>query len=222
VVATRKHRALCGCVLGGVLVLAGCSSPQTTPLPAATQVTRAGNATPTLVILGPQPVATALPTPTSEPLSTPTTGAQGSGFAKPPKIGGEAADFTLLDLDGNEVTLSSLRGKVVLLNFFATWCPPCNAELPHLMALYEEYKEQGFEVLAVDQLEPGDTVRRFVAEYKIPFTVLLDSSALASRLYNVRSIPRSLFINADGVIEIDHLGYMSEEVLRGYIEQMLE
>jgi peroxiredoxin len=182
------------------LALGGCGAPA------------AGEhaATPTLKLAGPQPATT----PTKRPTVATTAGL--------PRIGGEAADFLLPDLAGNEVALSDLRGKVVLLNFFATWCPPCNAELPHLMAQYEEYQDQGLEVVAVDQAEARATVKRFVAENKIPFTVLLDTNATTSRLYNARSIPRSLFIDAEGIIRIDHVGYMSEDVLRGYIEQMLE
>ena len=194
-------------MLCATLVLSGCASSDT---PASQPTTE----TPTILLVA-QPPATTQPTPTP-------TAEQVGYTGKMVKFGGAAVDFTLPDPSGNDVTLSDYSGKIVLLNFFATWCPPCNAELPGLIALYDEYQDQNLQVVAVSTGESRYTVQNFCDENEIPFTVLVDTTSNISRTYNARSIPRSFFISEEGTIEIDHVGYMSEEVLRGYIEQMLE
>jgi peroxiredoxin len=109
------------------------------------------------------------------------------------------ADFTLTDLEGRPWKLADLKGKVVLLNFWATWCPPCNRELPDLQALYEKYKDQGFVVLAVSDEEAGK-VKPFIAKRKLTYPVLLDPGRKVNDLFEIEGIPKSFVYDRDGKI----------------------
>ena len=109
----------------------------------------------------------------------------------------EHANFTLTSLDGQRWTLRSLRGKVVLVNFWATWCPPCRKEMPDLDALYKKYKNQGFVVLAISDEQPG-TVRSFLAKHKVAYPVLLDPGDLIHKRFGVDGIPKSYLYDRDG------------------------
>lgn len=112
-----------------------------------------------------------------------------------------AYDFTLPSLEGDKISLSSLRGKWVFLNFWATWCGPCVVEMPMMNKLYNELKNEPFEMIAVSIDEaPADKVKRFAKELEIDFTVLLDRSNDAARQYGIISIPFTLIINPKGEI----------------------
>src|SRR5437763_6436522 len=102
----------------------------------------------------------------------------------------QQADFTLSDLQGNPWHLRDLKGKVVLVNFWATWCPPCRKEMPDLQALYDKYKDQGFVVLSISD-EDAAKVQPFITERKITYPVLLDSTRKINDLYRVEGIPKS-------------------------------
>lgn len=106
-------------------------------------------------------------------------------------------DFTLNDLDGKPWTLKSLRGKVVVVNFWATWCPPCRKELPDLQALYDRFKGQGLVVLGVTD-EEISKVQPFVTEHKMTYPVLLDPGRKVNQLFDIQGIPRSLFYDRNG------------------------
>jgi peroxiredoxin len=101
-----------------------------------------------------------------------------------------SADFTLRDLSGKEWSLGTLRGKVVLVNFWATWCPPCRKEMPDLGSLYERFRKQGFVVLAISD-EEGDKVATFVKEQNVHYPVLLDADRKVNELFGVEGIPKS-------------------------------
>jgi thiol-disulfide isomerase/thioredoxin len=118
-----------------------------------------------------------------------------------PEKGFVAPDFTLEMLDGPETTLSDLRGQVVLINFWATWCPPCRAEMPAIQEVYNRYRDQGFVVLAVDLGESDARVRGFVEEMELTFSILMDRNEDVSQLYRVRSIPTTYFVDREGVIQ---------------------
>lgn len=107
------------------------------------------------------------------------------------------ANFTLMGLDGRAWTLRGLRGRVVLVNFWATWCPPCRKEMPDLDALYKKFKDQGFIVLAISDEQP-DTVRSFLAKHKVSYPVLLDPSDVVHQRFNVDGIPKSYLYDRDG------------------------
>lgn len=109
----------------------------------------------------------------------------------------EQADFTLTDLQGKNWQLKSLQGKVVLVNFWATWCPPCRKEMPDLEALYQRYSEQGLVILAISD-EGRDKVASFIADYKITYPVLLDADRKVSELFEVDGLPKSLVYDRDG------------------------
>jgi peroxiredoxin len=109
----------------------------------------------------------------------------------------EHANFTLTSLDGEKWTLHDMRGKVVLVNFWATWCPPCRKELPDLDALYKKYRNQGFVVLAISDEQP-DTVRSFLSKHKVAYPVLLDPGDLIHKRFNVDGIPKSYLYDRDG------------------------
>ena len=109
----------------------------------------------------------------------------------------QRADFTLTDLQGKEWHLKDLQGKVVLVNFWATWCPPCRKEMPDLEALYEKYKNQGLLILAISD-EEAAKVGPFIAERKISYPVMLDPGRKVNGLFQVEGIPKSFVYARDG------------------------
>jgi peroxiredoxin len=136
----------------------------------------------------------------------------GEALPPAPAVGHPAPDFTLTTLTGETFTLSDLRGKPVVLNFWATWCPPCRAELPELQAAAERY--QGEIVIAgVNQAEPADSVAQFADSLGLRFLVPLDRDAQVSRLYGARSLPTTFFVDRDGVIRQIQIGPVTEATL---------
>ena len=117
-----------------------------------------------------------------------------------PKEELQAIDFTLQDLTGRETSLNAFRGKVVFLNFWATWCGPCRAEIPSMEKLYTELKDQGFTIVAVNSQESAEQVSAFVQEMGMSFPVLLDSAGKAGATYTVRAIPTTYIIDPQGSI----------------------
>jgi thiol-disulfide isomerase/thioredoxin len=111
-----------------------------------------------------------------------------------------STDFELPILDGGKVKLSALKGSVVLLNFWATWCPPCRAEIPSMEVLHSKLKDKGLRVLAVDLAEETAKVRDFVKKNKMEVTVLLDSTGQIGGAYGASSIPTTYVIGRDGAI----------------------
>ncbi len=121
-----------------------------------------------------------------------------------------APDFTLKTLDGQEMTLSKLKGKVVLLDFWATWCAPCREAIPHLINLQKTYREKGFEVIGMN-VDRGDveTVRRFVKSMDIPYPITLTPEEVL-RNYGVTGLPTTILIDKAGKIRQKLLGFSSE------------
>jgi peroxiredoxin len=118
-----------------------------------------------------------------------------------------APDFTLSDLEGNLRRLSDFRGKVVLLNFWATWCPPCRAEMPSMEVLYQAYNNQGLEILAVaSDVQGAAIVQPFMDGYHLSFPALLDTTGRVSGMYGVRSIPISYVLDRQGRIVSREIG----------------
>lgn len=189
-----------------IAFLGGCA-----PSPTATSVPARVSASPTPTLMrpmqGPQQ-ATPQPTNTKPPV--------------PPKAGAEALEFRLKDLQGREVSLGSLRGKKVMVNFWATWCGPCQTEIPSMVKLYDEFRLRGFEVLAVNLREDPTKVAQFVKRFDMRFPVLLDRGGIVSMNYFVRGIPTSVFVDEKGVIQYVHVGTMSESVMREYVVGLLE
>jgi len=118
-----------------------------------------------------------------------------------------APDFTLEDLAGKRISLKSLKGNVVFLNFWATWCVPCRQEMPTMEKLHREYRKAGLEVLAVNFRETKEEAVKFVNELGLSFTVLLDEDGKVSEEYGVWSLPLSYFINRKGEFVGKVIGY---------------
>nr|WP_232515534.1 redoxin domain-containing protein [Aeribacillus pallidus] len=126
--------------------------------------------------------------------------------------GNRAPDFKLQTLDGQTVALSDFRGKKVIVNMWATWCPPCRAEMPDMQKFYEKYKDEGVEILAVNltQAEKNkEDVARFLKDYGITFTVVLDEMGEVSEKYQAQAIPTSYLIDSKGFIREKITGPMS-------------
>jgi peroxiredoxin len=107
------------------------------------------------------------------------------------------ADFTLTDLEGKKWTRSELKGKVVLVNFWATWCPPCRKEMPDLDALYAQFKDKGFVILAISD-EPDAKVRPFIQTHGYKYPILLDPGRTVNTRYSVTGIPKSFLYDRRG------------------------
>jgi peroxiredoxin len=133
----------------------------------------------------------------------------------PPGVGVAAPDFTLLNLDGQPVSLSEWRGRPVLINFWASWCGPCQIEMPAIQAVYEKHQEDGFVVLAVAVDDSAKNVRRFIDERGLTFQILMDDGKV-SRAYRVFGLPASFFVGADGKIAAVHNGVLTEDEICDY------
>lgn len=136
-----------------------------------------------------------------------------------PEIGHPAPDFALKDLEGNTVGLSSLKGKTVVINFWASWCPPCRAEAPDLEALHQENRERGVVVLAVNVREDEEAARRFASSVGLTMPILLDSDSVATNLYETTYLPSTFFIDHQGIIREMHLGAMSRSTMDWKLEK---
>jgi thiol-disulfide isomerase/thioredoxin len=109
-------------------------------------------------------------------------------------------DFTVTLLDGKTQSLSDYRGKAVFLNFWATWCPPCQAEMPSMETLYQRYRDRGLEFLAVDLGESGSEVTAFLEDRNLSFPAGLDGTGQIGALYGIRGIPTTFIIDKEGLI----------------------
>jgi peroxiredoxin len=132
-----------------------------------------------------------------------------------------AYDFTLQDLEGEERSLSDFKGKGVVLNFWATYCPPCEKEMPYLDNVYQEYKEKGIEILAVNAKEPRIFVSPFVEEKNLSFPILLDRTGTTVDEYQVLNLPTTFFIDEDGVIVEKISGELTEKKIRSSVERII-
>lgn len=146
------------------------------------------------------------------------TDAAGASGAK------QAADITVKNMDGEDVKLSDYFGKPIILNFWATWCGPCQAEMPDFDEAYKEYGDE-IEFMMVNQTDgSNDTVEgaaAFIENAGYSFPIYFDTTLKASVAYHVTSIPRTVFINADGTVLEQYKGMMSGEVLQSYIDRLL-
>lgn len=133
-------------------------------------------------------------------------------------------NFTLPSLDGKSYTLGDLKGKVVFINFWATWCPSCREEMPSMERLYRKFKDKAFTILAVDIMERPETVERFVRKYKISFPILLDASGEISRQYRAISIPVTYIVDKRGKAVGKILGprKWDDEHAQAFLRKLLE
>lgn len=141
------------------------------------------------------------------------------------KKGQMAPDFTLETITGETITLSQLKGKKVLLNFWATWCPPCKEEMPDLQNYYERYaKEENVEIIAVNltfKQNSIEDVRLFAKSYDLTFPIpLLHKEALSLEKYKVLTIPSSFMIDTEGRIQRQIIGPLNEETIQQYLSEI--
>ncbi len=139
------------------------------------------------------------------------------------KEGGGAPDFALTSLDGAEVRLSQFRGKVVILDFWATWCPPCKMELPHFIELYQEFQDDGLVIIGVSLDRTGvRDVAAFVKEWKIPYVVVMGTGEVTRSYGGIRGIPTTFVIGKDGKIYRKYVGYRKKEVFKDDVLKLLK
>lgn len=123
--------------------------------------------------------------------------------------GDRAPEIGLRDLDGNQVTIASLRGKVVLVDFWASWCEPCAEEMPVLERLYQRYRGQGFRVVAVSQDRQVSNIRTFLQQHSVSFPIVHDANHAVAGRYSPPRMPSSFIIDRNGVVRHVHAGYRS-------------
>ncbi len=139
-----------------------------------------------------------------------------------PEVGRLAPDFTLIDLEGNRISLSDFRGKVVFINFWATWCPPCRAEMPEIEAIYQEYQNKDVVVIGIDILEAEDEVRQFVQEGGYSWTFVIDTTGGVTADYGVTAIPASFFLDKEGVIRAVNIGAMTKRAMESQLAKAMK
>ena len=180
----KKHRILFAACLVGLLALSGCGGESASPSDDAQATTSA--------------------------TTSATESTQETQYG-PLSIGDEAPDFTLALAEGGEITLSELRGQVVVLNFWATYCGPCVGELPELQELAQNYKDQNVYLLAVNCGEDAGKVRDFLTEQKLSLNVALDTEMDAQEKYPANGIPYTVFVDPQGKVAYIQPGAYRED-----------
>lgn len=148
-----------------------------------------------------------------------------SGVVPSPREGFSAPDFTLETLEGETITLSDLRGQVVIVNLWASWCPPCRAEMPAIEQIYQSYKAQGLEVLAVNTTyqDSEKAAAQFAQDFGLTFPILLDRDGAVSRSYQLQVLPTTYFIDRQGIIRaVIPGGPMKESLIQSKIADLIE
>jgi cytochrome c biogenesis protein CcmG, thiol:disulfide interchange protein DsbE len=136
-----------------------------------------------------------------------------------PSLDAPAPDFELSALSGERIQLEDYRGQVVLLNFWATWCGPCRLEMPTFQSRAEQFADQ-LAVVAINNAEAPADVQAFVDELGLSFDILLDPTADIQRMFLVRGYPTTFFVDAEGVVRVQHVGIMTEDQLDGYLREL--
>jgi len=133
----------------------------------------------------------------------------------------DAPDFFLKDLNGNEVTLDDFEGKVLFVNFWATWCPPCREEIPGFVETYAVYHEKGMEILGISLDRQGaDVVKKFTEKYEVNYPIALGTQQLVQDYQPGQYIPTTIIIDREGKIRHRHVGYMDKTVLEKYFLEL--
>lgn len=140
-----------------------------------------------------------------------------------PLAGYRAPEFTIQDMNGNTLNLADLRGKPIFINFWASWCPPCRAEMPHIQAAYEKYGDQiQFVMINAIEQDTMEDIKAYLAEAKLTFPVYLDRKNLVNELYQVPGWPTSLFINKQGIIVERFSRPMTAEMTESLMQSILK
>ena len=143
-------------------------------------------------------------------------------YAVPISTNYPAPRFSLTDLDGNPVSFEDYRGQVILYNAWATWCPPCKAEMPVLQGYYDDHKDKGFVVIAIEDGQPVEEVRAFVKEYGLTFPVWPDLKWVATESFKTNALPSSFVIDRQGNVRLAWRGEINRENLEKYVTPLLE
>lgn len=139
-----------------------------------------------------------------------------------PLIGRPAPDFSLPTLDGDRtISLSDLRGQVVVVNFWASWCAACREEHPNLLAAWDRYRDQGVVLLGIDEQDTRAAARAYMRELGGDWPILFDADGRVALAYGVYGIPETFFIGRDGVVAFKQIGATSYEVLTDQIQRLL-
>ena len=205
------------------LVAAACGqatspSPTATPRPANTVTPEPTPAPTATAVPTPEPTATPEPAPTSTALPAPTPI---TVQTRATKESGKAHDFEIETFDGEMLRLSDLEGKVVVLNFWASWCPPCRWEMPFFEEMHQEYKDQGVVFLGVAISDTLENARGFAESTGVTYPIGLDTTSEISRNYNVVSLPTTFFIGREGNVERRLTSAANEGVLKVFLRGQL-
>jgi len=140
----------------------------------------------------------------------------------PQQVEFKAPDLALSDPRGQAVSISALKGQVVLINNWATWCPPCKAEMPTLQAFYDLHKDEGFVLVGIDAGDPPTDVSSFVSQYELTFPVWLDPQSRSLAAFKNDALPSSYVIDTQGVVRLAWTGAISQRMLEKYVTPLLE
>jgi len=143
--------------------------------------------------------------------------------AAPAAVQFPAPSLTLMGLDGEPHSISDYRGQVVLVNLWATWCPPCKAEMPNLQAFFERHRDQGFTIIAIDDGDPADEVSLFMQEHGLSFPIWLDPTYEATeRAFRTRALPSSYVIDRLGVVRLAWTGAITRRDLDRFVAPLIK
>ena len=138
------------------------------------------------------------------------------------RVGEPAPDFQFQSPDGQDISLSDLQGEPVLINFWATWCPPCVLEMPYIQEIYEEWSDAGLILLAINMGESPSQVENFMQSHNLSLPVILDTKQVIAQKYNITGIPATFFIDKDGIIQGKKVGaFRNKEEIEGYLDKII-
>ena len=191
-----KLRKLFCLILVLTFIVAGCKKKEPEPTQQATQAEVEAEEKPTKLAVDKTP-----PEPAREP----------------------APSFTLQDLNGKQVSLSDFKGKVVVLDFWATWCPPCVKEIPHFIELHEQYKDRGFAMVGISLDHQGvSVVKSFVRKYQVNYPILMTDGRVDKAYGGITGIPTTFVIDSAGNIRQKYVGYRDKAIFEADIKALLE
>jgi DsbE subfamily thiol:disulfide oxidoreductase len=139
----------------------------------------------------------------------------------PARVNYPAPELTLENIKGNMESLANFKGQVVLVNNWATWCPPCQAEMPTLVDFYNDYASAGLMIVAIEAGEPQSEVQKFVDQYQMPFHVWLDPKGKSAYAFNNNALPNSYVIDRSGTVRLSWTGEINRAMLEKYVTPLL-